>query len=249
MLRSTAAVVARNVRARSTLPRRVGNALSIVVPQPTIAVRPSVLQAMLYSTEVKSEKAGEEIGDESAEEPLSDIEKKLQELESEVEQAKKLNADLKDKYLRQVADFRNLQETTKREVQAAKDFAIQRFAKDLLDSVDNLDRAVHNIKNSQDSEGQQTESEVEEQTDSELIALFDGLKMTQEILESTLAKHGLAKVDPIGEKFDPHRHEATFEIAQPDKEPGTVFFVQQSGFTLNGRVLRPAKVGVVKGSE
>lgn len=70
--------------------------------------------------------------------------------------------------------------------------------------------------------------------------------MTEDILMSTLAKHGLERVDPAGEKFNPNEHEATFMAPQPDKDDNLVFFVQQKGFKLNGRVLRAAKVGVVK---
>ena len=79
--------------------------------------------------------------------------------------------------------------------------------------------------------------------------LFDGVSMTRNVFEKTLEKHGIQKIDPMGEQFDPNQHEATFEIPQPDKEPGTVFHVQQPGYTLNSRVLRPAKVGLVKGEE
>jgi molecular chaperone GrpE len=70
--------------------------------------------------------------------------------------------------------------------------------------------------------------------------------MTETILMQTLAKHGLSRLDPVGEKFNPNEHEATFMAPQPDKEDNTVFHVQQKGFKLNGRTLRAAKVGVVK---
>jgi molecular chaperone GrpE len=138
-----------------------------------------------------------------------------------------------------VADFRNLQERTKREVQAAKDFALQRFARDLIDSVDNLDRALSNVP---------TEKLTPENND--LVTLHDGLKMTDNILLQTLKKHGLERFDPSieKEKFNPNIHEAVFQTPQPDKEDGTVFHTQQKGFTLNGRTLRAAKVGVVKNS-
>jgi molecular chaperone GrpE len=74
--------------------------------------------------------------------------------------------------------------------------------------------------------------------------------MTESILMSTLKKHGLERFDPAAEneKFDPNSHEAVFQAPQPDKEDGTVFHTQQKGFLLNGRVLRAAKVGVVKNS-
>ncbi|KAK9320677.1 GrpE-domain-containing protein [Lipomyces orientalis] len=173
-------------------------------------------------------------------EELSEVEKKVQELEASLAAKDKDITDLKDKYLRQVADFRNLQETTKREIQNSKDYAIQKFARDLLESVDNLERALANVPEDQRTQEQENE------TDRALISLYDGVRMTQQVLEHTLKQHGLEKIDPLGEKFDPHRHEATFEVTQPNKEPGTVFFVQQTGFTLNNRVLRAAKVGVVK---
>lgn len=129
--------------------------------------------------------------------------------------------------MRSVADFRNLQEQTKREVTAARAFAIQGFAKDLIDSVDNLDRALTTVP-----------AAALESDNKELKSLFDGLKMTETILMNTLKKHGLERVDPQGEKFDPNVHEATFMTPQPDKEDGIVFHTQQKGFVLNGRVLR-----------
>ncbi|KAH7122222.1 mitochondrial co-chaperone-like protein GrpE [Dendryphion nanum] len=168
--------------------------------------------------------------------PQSDNTAKLQE---QLEKKDKEIVDLKDKYLRSVADFRNLQERTKREVQAAKDFALQRFARDLIDSVDNLDRALSTVP---------PEKLAPENND--LVTLHDGLKMTDTILMQTLKKHGLERFDPSieKEKFNPNIHEAVFQTPQPDKEDGTVFHTQQKGFTLNGRILRAAKVGVVKNS-
>ncbi|KAH7392717.1 mitochondrial co-chaperone-like protein GrpE [Pyrenochaeta sp. MPI-SDFR-AT-0127] len=158
-------------------------------------------------------------------------------LKEQVEKKDKEIVELKDKYLRSVADFRNLQERTKRETQAAKDFAIQRFARDLVESVDNLDRALGTVP-----------AEKLKGDNKDLIALHDGIKMTDTILINTLKKHGLERFDPseAGEKFDPNIHEAVFQAPQPDKEDGSCFHTQQKGFKLNGRVLRPAKVGVVK---
>ncbi|KAL5119004.1 GrpE, mitochondrial [Pleosporales sp. CAS-2024a] len=157
-------------------------------------------------------------------------------LKADMEKKDKEIVDLKDKYLRSVADFRNLQERTKREIQGAKDFAIQRFARDLVESVDNLDRALGTV----------TPDKLKDNDD--LLALHDGIKMTDSILINTLKKHGLERFDPseTKEKFDPNVHEAVFQAPQPDHEDGVCFHTQQKGFMLNGRVLRPAKVGVVK---
>jgi molecular chaperone GrpE len=127
-------------------------------------------------------------------------------------------------------------------VQSAKDFAIQKFAKDLMESVDNLDRALAMVPEEKLSA---TEKSEEAQ---DLVNLYDGLKMTERILMQTLKKHGLERFDPSveGEKFNPNEHEATFMTPMEDKENGTVIHTQVKGFRLNNRVVRAAKVGVVK---
>jgi len=161
-----------------------------------------------------------------------ELEKALKELEGKKLEAK----DYKDKYTRAVADFRNLQDRTEREKKAAKDFAIQKFAKDLVESVDNLDRALKAVPEA---------ALTDQENNKDLVDFYNGLKMTEEILLNTLKRHGLEKVNPVGEVFDPNKHEATFQVPMPDKEPNTVFHVQQTGFILNGRTIRAAKVGVV----
>ncbi|CCE84078.1 Piso0_004681 [Millerozyma farinosa CBS 7064] len=158
----------------------------------------------------------------------------VEELKQKLFQKDKDLAEMKNLYSKAVADFRNLQESTKKEMQKAKDFALQKFAKDLLESIDNFNLALNAVK----------EDTIKE--NAEVKNLYEGVNMTKDVFEKTLAKHGIHKIDPMGQVFDPNQHEATFEIPQPDKEPGTVFHVQQSGYTLNSRVLRPAKVGIVK---
>ncbi|KAI5950961.1 mge1 [Candida jiufengensis] len=169
--------------------------------------------------------------------PESTESPELLELREKLDKKDKDLAAMRNHYTRAKADFRNLQETTKKEVQKAKDFALQKFAKELLESVDNFNLALDHVK------------EDTLKTNEEVKNLYDGVDMTRNIFEKTLAKYGVEKIDPMGAQFDPNLHEATFEIAQPDKEPGTVFFVQQTGYTLNNRVLRPAKVGVVKSED
>ncbi|KAF1811206.1 GrpE-domain-containing protein [Eremomyces bilateralis CBS 781.70] len=177
-------------------------------------------------------------------------------LKKELETKDKEIVGLKDKYMRSVADFRNLQERTKREVQAARDFALQRFSKDLIESIDNLDRALHTIASEKLNTPAVAKFSAEEiakfaeNTHQDLQTLHSGLKMTETVLMQTLEKHGLVRFDPseLGERFDPNKHEATFQAPQPDKEDGSVFHTQQKGYLLNGRILRAAKVGVVKNS-
>ena len=183
-----------------------------------------------------------------------------------------LSALFQDKYLRSVADFRNLQERTKRDVIAARDFAIQRFATDLIESIDNLDRALGSVPpealspdsssppesttsntSSQDPNAVVSEEAViaADTLNRDLLNLHAGLRMTESILMSTLKKHGLERFDPQdgqGRKFDPRLDEATFMTKVEGREDGDVFHTQSKGFILNGRVIRPAKVGVVKNS-
>lgn len=170
-----------------------------------------------------------------------------------------------DKYLRSVADYRNLQDRTQRDNANARNFAIQKFAADLLESIDNLDRAltavpeaalgkapktVSNTSSSNPNVAASTESSPSE-PNKDLVNLHSGLRMTEEIMMGTLKKHGLEKYDPLereGRKFDPNLDEATFFTKVEGKNDGEVFYTQQKGYTLNGRVIRAAKVGVVKNS-
>jgi molecular chaperone GrpE len=176
--------------------------------------------------EAEAKKSGES-------DALAELNKKLEAKDAEAR-------DWKDKCLRSVADFRNLQDRTQREVKTARDFAIQRFAKDLIESVDVFDHALASVPAEKLNAPEKTEHL------QDLANLHEGLKMTEAQLIKTLAKHGLERVNPEGEKFNPNEHEATFMAPMPDKEDGTVLMVQQKGFKLNGRTLRAAKVGVVK---
>jgi len=145
---------------------------------------------------------------------------------------------------------------------AAKQYAIQHFATDLLDSIDNLDRALTSVpawaidssstaSDTTSSAGGADPATPTPEPNKDLVNLYSGLKMTEEILLSTLKKHGLERFDPMeaeGRKFDPNTDEATFFTKVEGKEDGDIFFTQSKGFKLNGRVIRAAKVGVVKNS-
>lgn len=173
-----------------------------------------------------------------------------------------------------MADYRNLQDRTARDNTAARQFAIQRFATDLLDSIDNLDRALSSVPDvalgksasgtsSSSSPGTTTSNtsssdpnvaavaESSSAPNQDLVNLHSGLRMTEKILLQTLAKHGMEKYDPLereGRKFDPNLDEATFFTKVEGKNDGEVFYTQSKGYLLNGRVIRASKVGVVKNS-
>ncbi|KAM3561092.1 hypothetical protein ARSEF4850_003365 [Beauveria asiatica] len=235
MLRQAAAALPRSLRAGAPRASAVRPQAYAVATTP--ALRSFQPAALRWYSEVREDKADDNKTEIREEIPVSD---EVSELKKSLEAKDAEAREWKDKCLRTVADFRNLQDRTQREVKTARDFAIQKFAKDLVDSVDNLDRALANVPADKIKAAEKNDDL------KELVNLYEGLKMTESILIQTLAKHGLERLEPEGEKFNPNEHEATFMTPQPDKENNTVFFVQQKGFKLNGRVLRAAKVGVVK---
>jgi molecular chaperone GrpE len=133
-----------------------------------------------------------------------------------------------------LADAENVRQRSRKEISNAKDFAIQKFAKDLLDSADILQMAIDSVP------------PLGESPNKDLKDLYMGVSMTRTELLKTFKRHGMEEFDPMGEPFNPDLHEALFQAVVEGKEPGTVFDVQKKGYTLNGRVLRPAQVGVVK---
>ncbi|KFZ15298.1 hypothetical protein V501_02761 [Pseudogymnoascus sp. VKM F-4519 (FW-2642)] len=215
-------------RVRKELVERFGVELrssQYVAQSPRLA-----LSARCYATNGEASKAAEEGAAAPEDAAAKDLEAKNKEI-----------VELKDKYLRSVADYRNLQERTKREIQSAKDFAIQKFAKDLVESVDNLDRALTMVPEEKLSPIEKNEHV------NDLINLYDGLKMTEGIMMQTLLKHGLERINPaVEEKFDPNFMEAMFMSPMAGKEDNTVLLTQRKGWKLNGRTMRAAQVGVVR---
>jgi molecular chaperone GrpE len=145
-------------------------------------------------------------------------------------------ADLKDQLLRTLAEMENLRRRTEREIADARVYAVTNFAKDVVSVGDNLARAVGAV----DAEARAGAGE-------SLTALLDGVEMTERELVKALEKHGVRKLDPVGEKFDPNFHQAMFEVPDPSVPTGTVVQVVQAGFKIGDRVLRPALVGVGRG--
>jgi molecular chaperone GrpE len=236
MLRQSFSATSRALRSTARLgTQRQTIAVAQSYQTPFAAAQTIAPRSRWYSSETDAaKKNGEEAKNNGeAETPEAALKKQLEAKDAEVR-------DLKDRYLRSVADFRNLQDRNAREMKAARDFAIQKFAKDLVESVDNFDRALSMVPQEKLKPVEATEHT------QDLVNLYDGLKMTEGILLSTLKKHGLERFDPEGEPFNPNEHDATFMTPMPDKQNNSVMHVQQKGFRLNGRILRPAKVGVVK---
>mmetsp|Transcript_22811 Transcript_22811/g.39032 ORF Transcript_22811/g.39032 Transcript_22811/m.39032 type:complete len:258 (-) Transcript_22811:228-1001(-) len=155
---------------------------------------------------------------------------KIADLESQIK-------DLKDNLLRSLAEQENTRRIAQRDVANAKSFATSSFAKSLLDTSDNLSRALYAVPE---------ELRHDHENNPTLANLYEGISMTDDGLSKAFAKNGLVKFGEKGEKFDPNLHEALFEYPDPEGEAGNIGQVMKVGFMLNKRVLRPAEVGVVK---
>jgi molecular chaperone GrpE len=153
-----------------------------------------------------------------------------------VEVLKTENAELKDRYLRLAAEMDNLRRRTEREVKDAKVYSAASFARDMLSVSDNLRRAIDAIP-----------AEARASGGAGFLALVEGVEMTERAMLGTLERHGVKKIEPTGQKFDPNFHQAMFEVPNPEIAANTVIQVVQDGYVIGDRVLRPAMVGVSKG--
>jgi len=139
---------------------------------------------------------------------------------------------LKDQTIRAQADVQNVRRRAEQDVEKAHKFALEKFAKELLPIVDGLEKAV----------------EAEVASGNEMTTLREGVEMTLSMFLSGIKKFNLEQVDPIGHPFDPTLHEAMTMVEAPDAEPNTVIAAMQKGYTLSGRLIRPAMVVVSKGA-
>ena len=146
------------------------------------------------------------------------------------------NEEMKDKMLRTVAEMDNLRKRTAREMSDTRAYAVAGFARDLLGVGDNLQRAIQAVPEDKRESGSD-----------EFKALIEGVEMTERELLKSLDNAGVKKFNPEGEKFDPNKHQAMFEIPNADVPNNSVQQVVQEGYTIGDRILRPAMVGVAKG--
>ncbi len=165
-----------------------------------------------------------EVVEESIEaEQAQDPEARLEALEQEL-------AEARDQALRATADAQNARRRAEKDVQSAHKYALEKFAGELLQVVDNLDRAL-----------------LAADTDNEAVKpLAEGVELTHKSFTDVLKKFNINEIDPAGEPFDPQLHQAMTMIDSPDVEPNTVIDVMQKGYELNGRLVRPAMVVVSK---
>lgn len=142
--------------------------------------------------------------------------------------------EVKDKLLRTIAEMENLRRRTEKDVEEARKYSVSSFAQDLITVLENLHRAEESVP-------------AEEVEKNELLKnIAEGIKITKNDLLNVFAKHGIERINPQGEKFDHTYHQAVVQIPDEKHEPGTVVQVMQAGYTIKGRLLRPAMVGVAQ---
>ncbi len=144
-------------------------------------------------------------------------------------------AQLKDERLRALAEAENTRRRAARDRQDASQYAISAFARDLLAVADNLERALASV------------TAEARQADPQLDALMGGVEATERALKTTFERYGITPIAAQGAPFDPHLHEAMFEVADNSVAHGTVVQVLEAGYTIHDRTLRPARVGVARG--
>ena len=135
-----------------------------------------------------------------------------------------------DNYLRAAAELENVRKRAARDIENARRYALERFGKELLAVRDSLEMGIASVDSAS------------------VESLLEGSMATLKVLESTMQQFGIDTIDPAGEPFDPEMHEAISVQPSPDVEPGSVLTVVQKGYSLNGRLLRPAMVIVAADS-
>jgi molecular chaperone GrpE len=180
------------------------------------------------------EKTEEKVEDKNVEQTTTDeqatTDEQSDDLQTQLEEAQQSAKDNWDKVLRAQAEMENLKRRNAKDLENAHKFALYGFVKALLEVKDSLTMGLKTAN--------------EEKATIEHI--IEGLEMTDKVFLSTMEKFGVEVIDPTDEAFNPEFHEAVTMVPMPDKESNSVLEVVQVGFTLNGRLVRPAMVVVVQ---
>lgn len=160
------------------------------------------------------------------EEAIARVQELEEQLKTQIEEAANKEQDI---LLRSRAEIENLRRRTEQDVEKAHKFALEKFSKDILNTIDNLERALATPANKEDES---------------VKALFDGVELTLKELVSTVGRFGVEAVGVVGEAFNPNLHQAISMQPAEGFESNQISVVLQKGYTLNGRVIRPAMVMV-----
>ena len=169
-----------------------------------------------------------------SEESIDALRVALSEAQAALEDSRAEAGSLKDQALRAVAEADNVRKRADRSIENAHKYALERFVNDLLPAVDSFERAVDATADLKASAGKA------------VSAMAEGMKLSLKLLMEAMQRQGIQVVDPIGAPFDPNLHEAMSMIENPEAEPGSVIEVFEKGYTVNGRLVRAARVIVAK---
>ncbi len=170
----------------------------------------------------------EKLQSEAEIDPSESTEDQEEQTVNEVEELQQKFSTLGEQLLREQAEMQNVRRRAQRDVESAHKFALEKFATELLSVVDNLERAIGAIDAKDESQK----------------AVAEGLELTLKTFIDVLTKHSVVPVDPEGQPFDADLHQAVSMVPNAEVEPNTVINVFQKGYTLNGRLIRPAMVVV-----
>ena len=199
-------------------------------PEQEMASEQEITPEQLADDIVKEAEEQVEEQHEHAHEAISLEQERINELELALATAKATVADQKDSVIRAKAEVDNIRRRAAQDVEKARKFALEKFASEMLTSVDNLERAVGSIDKEDDHQK----------------ALVEGVELTLQGLTTSLEKFGVKAIDPKDQPFNPELHQAMSMQEVPDVAPNTVIAVMQKGYELNGRLIRPAMVMVSK---
>lgn len=182
----------------------------------------------------------EQNGDQNLDPKITEIDKAhIQSLKSELETSQSETKNNYDKYLRAVAEMENLRRRSEKEKSSLRQFALENVCKDLLPVLDSFDRAL----------AEQMPKEQDEKAAPNNDSFIDGMLMVKKQFIEILEKQGLEIIEAVGQKFDPNVHQAIQRVESKDTEDERVKDEYSKGYTLNGRLLRPAMVSVMVPSE
>ena len=183
---------------------------------------------------VENESASEDesSGENESAEGLNAQDLSLEQALEKLADAEEAAARAKDDLLRVQAEMQNLRRRTEQDIEKAHKYGQEKFSSELLSVMDNLERAL---------------TAASQHEDEAVKAIYDGVDLTLKSFTDCFSKFNIEAVDPMGEPFDPQLHQAMSIQDNPEVEPNTVIAVMQKGYTLHGRVIRPAMVMVSKG--
>ncbi|MDE0661470.1 MAG: nucleotide exchange factor GrpE [Gammaproteobacteria bacterium] len=214
-----------------------GERLSSAQPEDdaTVEAEPDIEAATESSVEVEDGAPSATSDDaHEVEESIDSLHTALAEAQSALEESRAEAGALKDQALRAVAEADNVRKRADRSIENAHKYALERFVNDLLPAVDSFERAVDAAAELKASGGEA------------VSAMAEGMELSLKLLVEAMQRQGIEVVDPIGAPFDPNLHEAMSMIEYPQAEPGSVIEVFQKGYTVNGRLARPARVIIAK---